>query len=43
MGVGADAACPAPASTSTPTATRNWRTRGGIRPDTALCIKLAVK
>src|SRR4030081_3170706 len=30
IGLGADAAWPAPASTSTPTTIRNWRIRGGI-------------
>ena len=42
-GLGAEAAWPAPASTSTPTAIRNWRIRGGICPDTALSISVAVK
>ncbi len=42
-GLGAEAAWPAPASTSTPTAIRNWRMRCGIRPDTALCISVAVR
>ena len=41
--LGAEAACAAPASTSTPTAIRNCRIRCGICPDTALCISVAVK
>src|ERR1700676_832860 len=41
--LGADAAWPAPASTSTPTAIRNWRIRCGICPETALFISVAVK
>ena len=43
IGLGAEAACPAPARISTPTAIRNCRIRCGICPDTALCIKLAVR
>ena len=42
-GLGAEAACPAPARISTPTAIRNWRIRCGIWPEAALCIRLAVK
>ena len=43
MGLGAEAACPAPARISTPTAIRNCRIRCGIWPETALSIRLAVK
>src|ERR1041384_3438157 len=43
VGLGAEAACPAPARISTPTAIRNCRIRRGICPDTALCIRLAGK
>jgi DHA2 family methylenomycin A resistance protein-like MFS transporter len=43
IGLGAEAAWPAAASTSTPTAIRNWRIRCGICPDTALSIRVAVK
>src|SRR5207253_3897590 len=43
IGLGAEAAWPAPARISTPTAIRNWRIRCGICPDTALCIRLAVR
>ena len=42
-GLGAEAAWPALASTSTPTAIRNCRIRCGIWPDTALCISVAAK
>ena len=42
-GLGAEAACPAPARISTPTAIRNCRIRSGIWPETALSIRLAVK
>jgi ferritin-like metal-binding protein YciE len=42
-GLGAEAAWPALASTSTPIAMRNCRIRGGICPDTALSINVAVK
>src|SRR6185312_3992498 len=41
--LGAEAACPAPARISTPTAIRNCRIRRGICPETALSISVAVK
>ena len=40
IALGAEAACPAPASTNTPAAIRNCRIRGGICPEAALSIKL---
>jgi len=43
IALGPDVTAPAPTNRSTSTAMRNCRIRCGICPDTALCIRLAVK